>query len=96
MEHGQWHKNDPGAHRKRLDNMLARWDDIQAAIREEVPETQGLLAMMRRTGMPTTAEELGLGAANVHNAFIGSREIRDKYLTTSLLWDLGVLHSFGY
>jgi glycerol-1-phosphate dehydrogenase [NAD(P)+] len=96
MEHTMWHKNDPEAHRKRLDILLSRWDEILRTIDEEVPDTKALLAMMRKTGMPTTAEELGLTAAQARSAFIGSREIRDKYLTTSLLWDLGVLHTFGY
>ena len=46
--------------------------------------------------MPTTPQEIGLGEKDVHNAFIGSREIRDKYLLSSLLWDLGVLNEFYY
>jgi glycerol-1-phosphate dehydrogenase [NAD(P)+] len=41
--------------------------------------------------MPLVPADLGLTHQDTLAAFLGSREIRDKYLTSSLLWDLGLL-----
>ena len=95
-EHEKWHQNDRAGHASRLNNLIGRWDEILQAIDEEEPDTQELIGLMRRTGMPTAPEELGLNARQVHNAYIGSREIRNKYLLSSMLWDLGLLHVIGY
>jgi glycerol-1-phosphate dehydrogenase [NAD(P)+] len=47
---------------------------------------------MNKLHMPMTPADLGISREDTQAAFIGSREIRDKYLTSSLLWDLGLLH----
>ena len=47
--------------------------------------------MMEKAGMPTRPEDLGLDEDAARRAFIGSREIRDKYLVSSMLWDLGLM-----
>lgn len=93
-EHEKYHKNDRAGHDARLRRILACWPEIVRAIVEEVPSADTLIPIMRATGMPTTPQELGLDAKDVRDAFIGSREIRDKYLVSSLLWDLGLLHDF--
>lgn len=95
-EHEKYHKNDLAGHHDRIRRIVERWPEIVRAIDEEIPAADELLPMMRATGMPTTPEELGLTMQDVHDAFIGSREIRDKYLISSLLWDLGMLHGFMY
>ena len=46
---------------------------------------------MKRCSMPLVPADLGLTHQDTLAAFLGSREIRDKYLTSSLLWDLGLL-----
>ena len=46
---------------------------------------------MKRCGMPLAPKDLGLSSRDTLDAFYGSREIRDKYLTSSLLWDLGLM-----
>ena len=38
-----------------------------------------------------TPADLHLSPEDVRDALLGSRDIRDKYLTSSLLWDLGLL-----
>ena len=86
----KWGKNSPAVHQKRLDNLLNNWDKVIAAMDEELPPADKIISLMRSTGMPTRPEELGLDAGAVHRAFVGSREIRDKYLLSSMLWDLGL------
>lgn len=93
-ENNLWHKNDPAAHQRRLEAILAHWDDILRIIDEELPDTDGLIALMERVGMPTRPGEIGENKQDTYDAFHASRDIRDKYLTSSLLWDLGLLNDF--
>lgn len=88
------HKNDPAAHARRLDNIIAHWDDIRAIIREELPDYQTLYDAMAATGMPMTPADIHVPEKDVIDAYIGSRDIRDKYLCCSLIWDLGLTDDF--
>ncbi len=91
-EHDSYHKNDPQRHRQRLDNILAHWGEIQDIIARELPPTDEVAALMRSLGMPMEPSDIGISREDVYAAFIGSRDVRDKYLTSSFLWDLGLLH----
>ena len=88
------HKNDPVAHARRLDNIIAHWDEIRAIIREELPDSRKLCAAMAATGMPMTPADIGVPEQDVIDAYLGSRDIRDKYLCCSLIWDLGLTEDF--
>ena len=46
---------------------------------------------MRRLEMPVTPKDLKLSREDTQDALRGSRDIRDKYLVSSLLWDMGML-----
>ncbi len=93
-ENGAWHKNDPARHAERLTRILDHWDEIRRIIAEELPDTQKTVSLMRSLGMPTRPADLGIGEQDAYDAFRCSRDIRDKYLTSSLLWDLGLLADF--
>ncbi|MCH5286188.1 MAG: sn-glycerol-1-phosphate dehydrogenase [Christensenellaceae bacterium] len=93
-ENHLWHKNDPAAHQQRLDVILAHWDDILRIIDEELPETDSIIALMEKVGMPVHPAEIDESEQDTYDAFLASRDIRDKYLTSSLLWDLGLLDGF--
>ena len=84
-------KNRPEIWRARLDAIVAHWPEIRAIIREELPPRREVWALMKRCGMPMIPADLGLTRQDAVDALLGSREIRDKYLTSSLLWDLGLL-----
>ena len=89
------HKNAPKKHAVRLENILTHWDEILEIIKAELPDKDWLFAKMRMTGMPMTPEEIGINHQDVVDAFVCSRDIRDKYLSGSLLWDLGELDDFA-
>ena len=93
-ENQLWHKNDPAAHQRRLDAILAHWDDILRIIDEELPETERIIALMGKVGMPIHPADIDEDRQDTYDAFLASRDIRDKYLTSSLLWDLGLLADF--
>ena len=92
---GKVHKNDPARHAKRLDNIIDHWDDILDIIRQELPDYDWLYDAMAATGMPMTPAELDIPVEDVVNAFVGARDIRDKYLSCSLLWDLDMTDEYA-
>ena len=89
------HKNDPARHAQRLEIILAHWEDILRMNDEELPDYDTLYALMEKTGMPMKPSEIDISVDDVVDAFIGSRDIRDKYLSCSLLWDLGLTDEFA-
>ena len=89
------HKNDPAVHARRLDNLLSHWEEIRAAMAEELPVCQKLMDTMAATGMPMKPSEIGIPMQDVIDAFLGSRDVRNKYLTSSLLWDLGLTDEYA-
>jgi glycerol-1-phosphate dehydrogenase [NAD(P)+] len=93
-ENNDWHKNDPARHSERLEKILSHWDEITVIMAEELPDTASILSLMRSLRMPMRPDEIGEDEQDTRDAFLCSRDIRDKYLTSSLLWDLGLLESF--
>ena len=89
------HKNDPVRHAKRLDNLIAHWDEILRIIDEELPAYDELHHLLAATGMPMTPGAIDVPLKDVVDAFIGSRDIRDKYLSCSFIWDLGLTDEFA-
>ena len=88
-------KNDPEKHARRLSNIVAHWDEIAAIARRELPDYEKLRAVMAQTGMPLTPADIGIPTRDVVDAFVCARDIRDKYLTCSLLWDLGLTDEYA-
>ena len=84
-------KNDPAGHQKRLDLIVANWPKIRQAMKEELPARQEIIDLMRRLKMPVTPADLGLTRKDTQDALTGSRDLRDKYLVSSLMWDIGLL-----
>lgn len=89
------HQNDALRHAARLDIITTRWPDILSIINEELPATEEVIGCMQALSMPIKPKDLGISAQDTRRAFIGSRMIRDKYLTSSMLWDLGLLHTYA-
>ncbi len=84
------HKNDPERLRRRMDAICTNWDEILRIIDAELPEFEGLYALMKSTGMPVEPRDIGISDEDVIDAYLGARDIRDKYLSCSLLWDMGL------
>ncbi|MBR6185851.1 MAG: sn-glycerol-1-phosphate dehydrogenase [Clostridia bacterium] len=88
-------KNDPAAHQERLDRIIENWDGIMRAVDEELPDEKALRGLMEKVGMPTRPSEIGVSVRDTVNAFIGARDARMKYMSCSLLWDLGLTDEFA-
>ena len=92
QEYEVLHNNDKAAHKQRLERIIAHWDDIQQIIREELPETEKLVALMREVEAPMVPADIGINNQDTNDAFHYARNTRNKYLTSSMLWDLGLLY----
>ena len=88
-------KYDPQAHAERLDRIMENWDRILRIIREEMPSSAEIGEILKITGAPAEAEELDHTREEVRTAFYMTKDIRDKYIGSRLLWDLGLLDQVG-
>ena len=84
------HKNDSPGRLRRATLAIENWDEI-LSLTEALPSYEAAEAMVRRLGMPTDPRQIGLTVKDVTDAFICTRDIRNKYLLSSMLWDLGYL-----
>ena len=92
QEYETLHNNDKAAHAERLERIIANWDKIQQIIAEELPETEKIIALMREVEAPMVPADIGISNQDTNDAFHYARNTRNKYLTSSMLWDLGELY----
>lgn len=82
---------DPEKHERRLHNICARWEDILAVIEEELPAAGTLKNLLEDLGAPCTPARIGLPDGEIPATFRATLDIRDKYILSTLAWDLGIL-----
>ena len=84
-------KYDPAGHALRFEKIIAKWDTIQGIIAETIPPYETVEAALKTAGAPTLPSQIGLTSQEVKTTFLMTKDIRDKYIASRLLWDLGVL-----
>ena len=84
-------KYDKAKHAARLEVILARWEDILAIMREELPAAQRIAALLDTLQIEKTPDYLGVDRDKARMTFRATKDIRDKYVLSRLAWDLGVL-----
>ena len=84
------HKYDKTKHRERLDRIIASWDSIQSVIRQ-LPLPSEIVPGLQKIGLPTSFAEIGFTEEETKNAVLFSRDVRDKYVGSRLMWDLGII-----
>jgi len=89
------HKNDPARHARHLDIIMEHWDKILGFMDEELPPFEEVYDLMKELGMPMTPQEIGFTAEDTREAFMGARDIRDKYICSTLIWEMGLLEEIG-
>lgn len=77
-------------HGKRLDIILEKWEKICDIIREEIPTQKEIERILETIGAPKTAKEIGIDC-DLKTTLKATKDIRDKYVLSRLLWDLGIL-----
>ena len=83
-------KYDPKKHAPRLEKIVAHWDEIQDMI-AKLPSYAEVRALMESIGAPVSAEAFGVTPEQVRTSCVMTKDIRDKYVASRLLWDLGLL-----
>ena len=84
-------KYDPKAHADRLEIILSNWDALLDIIRRELPTASRVEQLLQKIGAPTTLPQIGVEAGLESMIFRATKDIRDKYVLSRLLWDLGSL-----
>ena len=77
-------------HAKRLDVILEKWEDIKALI-SKLPKKADIESLLNSIGAPKNASSLGKSNIEIATALNFTKDIRDKYVVSRLMWDLGVL-----
>jgi len=83
-------KYDIGRHLSRLEIILANWDEILQIIEEELPSVPILVELLDKLNAPKSIRDMGIEEALMPAILGATRDIRDKYVLSRLLWDLGI------
>ncbi len=83
-------KYDVQAHRRRLESILAHWNQLLQIIEEELPAPEELDRLLEAIDAPKTLGAIGIDPALLPTVFRATRDIRDKYVLSRLAWDLGI------
>ena len=84
-------KYDKDLHNARLAVILANWQEILGIIDEELPSARELEQLMDAISMPKSLSQIGTEEFLLPTIFGATKDIRDKYVLSRLLWDLGLL-----
>lgn len=84
------HKYDPEKHAARFKILEEKWQEITEIIKE-LPSSAEIRKLMESIEFPTGAECIGYDREKIITTCMMTKDIRDKYVGTRLLWDLGVL-----
>lgn len=84
-------RNDREKRLARAKLIVDNWDRILEIMKEELPEYEQMHSLMVKAGMPMRPEEIGYSVTDTVDALVCSRDVRDKYLLSSVLFDIGYL-----
>ncbi len=82
---------DKAAARRKI--IISKWERLKNIIDEELPKSGAMEKLLKSVGLPLSFEEAGI-SVDLKRAFAATKDIRDKYVLSSLLWDIGLLSEF--
>lgn len=88
-------KYDKAKHAARLEVILDKWQDILQIIDDEIPAYEFVEKALTTVGAPTEPSQICISPEETRVAFLMAKDIRDKYVGTRLLWDLGMLEEIA-
>ena len=77
-------------HKKRLDMIIENWSAIVEIINKEIPKEKQIDFILEQIGAPKTLGEIGI-VCDERTLLKPTKDIRDKYVLSRLLWDLGII-----
>ncbi len=84
-------KYDAALHGPRLERILDCWPESLRIVEQELPTSGELDRLLDAIEAPKTLGEIGSDDGLIPMILRCTKDIRDKYILTRLLWDLGVL-----
>lgn len=87
-------KYDKAKHATRLEKIIENWDGIRALI-AALPTAAQVENILDAIDAPKCAEDIGLPHSILPMTVKAAKDIRDKYVLSRLLWDLGILDEFA-
>ena len=84
------HKYDKEKFLARLDRIIDKWNEILDIINTEIPTEEELNSLLHRIGAPRSMADIGIDDGNIGEVFEATRDIRDKYVLSRLIFDLGL------
>ncbi len=82
-------KYDPVLHQNRIEKIISNWDKIVSFI-NELPSYNTLLSLLKSIGAPTRFCDIGLNENIKFDTFTFTKDIRNKYVLSTLCFDLGI------
>lgn len=83
-------KYDPALHAERINRIIDNWDAIMEIVSQEVPTVGELETLYRKVGLPGTLADIGEAESLLPTILRCTKDIRDKYVLSRLVWDLGM------
>ena len=83
-------KYDKRRHAARLDTLLANWDHILQIIEQELPSSDVLEKLLDQLDAPKSLGDMGIDETLMPLILGATKDIRDKYVLSRILWDLGI------
>lgn len=77
-------------HAERLEIIIKKWSRICRIIQEEIPPREEINDILKKINAPSTMQELGI-TCDLSLTLKATKDIRDKYVLSRLLWDIGEL-----
>ena len=88
-------KYDKVKHRERIKKIINNWNVIISIINDEIPAPETLSQLFTTLGLPQNISELESNTVLLPNIFKATKDIRDKYVLSRLLWDLGIIEEYA-
>ena len=86
---------NPAYHLKRLENICSNWNSIIEIINEELPSSDFITGILKKIEAPVSSDEIGIDSSTNPLTFRMTKDIRDKYILSALMFDTGVLDNFA-
>ncbi len=83
-------KYDAILHEKRIKKIIDNWEKIVSLINSELPNYFDLLNKFKKINAPIFASDIGLDENIKYDTFTFTKDIRNKYVLSSLCFDLGI------
>lgn len=77
-------------HAERLQLIISNWHKILSVINQEIPDYSQLESLFDKLSLPKDFNYLGVDDNLLESIFLATKDIRDKYVLSRLLWDLGI------